>query len=171
LPAHPLYCAHDTGSAFRRSCERKQVAHSQHACRRCCTRGRVSRSAPHGQHVVHFAPASSGSAGSPASGGNCCRLNARIRNEGSVNVLPAIELDVFGAWPDHEYAAVYSANTAHIMSWAGVCAMFSGVGRRCAAPGCLPVGPFNLGWSLHVRQTSNRPWTTLRESDPDMGLA
>lgn len=124
-----------------------------------------------GQHVVHFAPRFERLSWQPSERRELLPgLNARIRSEGCVNVLPAIELDVFGAWPDHEYAAAYSANTAHIMSWPGVCAMFSGVGRRLggAGPFCL-YGPFNLGGRF--TSASNEQFDrALRERDPEMGL-
>ena len=124
-----------------------------------------------GQHVVHFAPGFERLSWQPSERRELLPgLNARIRSEGCVNVLPAIELDVFGAWPDHEYAAAYSANTAHIMSWPGVCAMFSGVGRRLhgGGPFCL-YGPFNIG--DRFTSASNEEFDrALRQRDPDMGL-
>jgi cyclopropane fatty-acyl-phospholipid synthase-like methyltransferase len=124
-----------------------------------------------GQHVVHFAPRFERLSWQPSERRELLPgLNARIRTEGCARVLPAIELDVFGAWPDREYAAVFSANTAHIMSWQGVCAMFSGVGRRLRSGGpfCL-YGPFNIGGRF--TSASNREFDrSLRERDPDMGL-
>ena len=47
-------------------------------------------------------------------------------------------------WPDEPFDGVFSANTCHIMSWAEVEAMFSGVARVLNAGGvfCL-YGPFN----------------------------
>jgi SAM-dependent methyltransferase len=124
-----------------------------------------------GQHVVHFAPCFERLSWQPSERRELLPgLNARIRAEGCSRVLPAIELDVFGAWPDREFAAVYSANTAHIMSWQGVCAMFSGVGRRLrgGAPFCL-YGPFNFGGRF--TSASNEEFDrSLRERNPDMGL-
>jgi SAM-dependent methyltransferase len=124
-----------------------------------------------GQHVVHFAPRFERLSWQPSERRDLLPgLHARIRSEGCVNVLPAIELDVFGVWPDQEYAAAYSANTAHIMSWPGVCAMFSGVGRRLRSGGpfCL-YGPFNIGGRF--TSASNEEFDrSLRERDPGMGL-
>jgi hypothetical protein len=97
-------------------------------------------------------------------------LNARIRREGGPNILPAIELDVAGAWPDHDCVAAYSSNTAHIMSWPAVCAMFSRVGERLLAGGvfCL-YGPFNVGGRYTA--SSNAEFDLqLRRRDPEMGL-
>ena len=46
------------------------------------------------------------------------------------NVLPPLSLDVCNdTWPDTGYDAVFSANTAHIVSWPQVQCLFSGVGE------------------------------------------
>jgi SAM-dependent methyltransferase len=124
-----------------------------------------------GQHIVHFAPHFPRLCWQPSDRPEyLADLNARIRADGPPNILPAIELDVCGAWPDRGYAAVYSSNTAHIMSWAGVCAMFSGVGRRLAGGGafCL-YGPFNVDGS-YTSESNGEFDRALRARDPDMGL-
>ena len=98
-----------------------------------------------GQHLVFFAPHFPHMQWQPS---DCPEylegLFARLEFEGGANTLPPIELDVFGPWPDQVFDAVYSANTAHIMSWDAVCAMFAGLENHLA-PGsvfCL-YGPFN----------------------------
>lgn len=61
------------------------------------------------------------------------------------NVLPPIELDVTKHhWPNQVYDGVFSANTAHIMSWPEVVEMFNGIKRVLKQQGifCL-YGPFN----------------------------
>jgi hypothetical protein len=45
------------------------------------------------------------------------------------NLPPSLMLDVMGPWPDERFDAVFSANTAHIMSEREVGAMFDGVGH------------------------------------------
>jgi SAM-dependent methyltransferase len=157
---------------FAEACERNKAPILSCLQRFLPGRGRVLEiGSGTGQHVVHFAPRFERLSWQPSERRELLPgLNARIRREGCVKVLPAIELDVFGAWPDHQYAAAYSANTAHIMSWQGVCAMFSGVGRRLrgAGPFCL-YGPFNLDGRF--TSASNEQFErTLRERDPDMGL-
>lgn len=124
-----------------------------------------------GQHVVHFAPRFERLSWQPTERReNLAGLNARIRQEAPAQVLPAIELDVFGAWPDHRYAAAYSANSAHILSWAGVCAMFAGVGARLAPGGVFALyGPFNVGGAF-TAPGNERFDAQLREQDPEMGL-
>jgi hypothetical protein len=124
-----------------------------------------------GQHVVHFAPARPRLVWQPTERQEHLEgLNARIRLEGSPNILPAIELDVTGAWPDHHCVAAYSSNTAHIMPWSAVCAMFSGVAGRLMAGGvfCL-YGPFNVGGRYTA--ASNAEFDQqLQQRDPEMGL-
>jgi hypothetical protein len=124
-----------------------------------------------GQHVVHFAPASPPLIWQPTERKeHLDGLNARIRREGGTNILPAIELDVEGVWPDHPCAAAYSANTAHIMSWPAVCAMFFGIGERLSAGGvfCL-YGPFNIA-GRHTAASNAEFDQNLRQRDPEMGL-
>lgn len=71
-------------------------------------------------------------------------IRAWQEESGAVNLLPPIELDVKGAWPLHEYDAVFTANTCHIMGWPEVKAMFEGVGRLLGPRGIFIVyGPFN----------------------------
>lgn len=55
-------------------------------------------------------------------------------------------LDVTGEWPEGAWDAVYSANTAHIMDWPAVEAMFAGVGRSLKPGGLFVLyGPFMRG--------------------------
>jgi SAM-dependent methyltransferase len=124
-----------------------------------------------GQHVVHFAPAFPRLSWQPTEQREHLEgLNARIRLEGPPNVLPAIELDVTGPWPDYCFEAVYSSNTAHIMPWDLVQAMFAGVSARMAPRGifCL-YGPFNVDGEF--TSASNQEFDRqLRERDRAMGL-
>ena len=97
-----------------------------------------------GQHVVFFGPFNDRLSWQPSDlAENLEGLSARIRAEGSLNILPPLALDVVSAWPDKAYDAVYSSNTAHIMDWPAVTAMFAGVGRVLRPGGvfCL-YGPF-----------------------------
>lgn len=73
-------------------------------------------------------------------------------------------------WPRQEYDAVFSANTAHIMSWPSVENMFRGVGRILKPGGvfCL-YGPFNY----HGRYTSDsnaRFDVWLKQRDPESAI-
>jgi cyclopropane fatty-acyl-phospholipid synthase-like methyltransferase len=124
-----------------------------------------------GQHVVHFAPHFPGLSWQPTERGEQLEgLNARIRLQGGRNILPAILLEVEGVWPDRFFEAVYSSNTAHIMCWNEVRAMFSGVGPRLSRDGvfCL-YGPFNVAGCYTA--TSNESFDRqLRQRNPAMGL-
>ena len=86
-----------------------------------------------------------------------------LRGPQAFNVLDA-------AWPVSEVMYVFSANTAHIMSWPEVEAMFAGVGRVLTAGGkyCL-YGPFNRNGRF--TSDSNHDFdATLRARDPAMGI-
>jgi len=74
-------------------------------------------------------------------------IRAWIRDSGLTNVLEPLILDVNStAWPFGTAEAIYTANTAHILSWAAVRAMFAGVGRALAGDGLFVIyGPFNYG--------------------------
>ena len=124
-----------------------------------------------GQHVVFFAPRFPRLGWQPTERGELLAgLNARIRAEGAPNVLPAIELDVGGVWPDRRFASVFSANTAHIMGWPAVCDMVAGIAPRLEPGGAfLLYGPFNVGG--RPTSESNAEFDRqLRARDPEMGL-
>ena len=99
-----------------------------------------------GQHAVYLAPEfpqlvwqTSDIAESHAG------IRAWLEDSGVTNVLPPYALDVSrDEWPDTSYDAVFSANTAHIMSWPQVECLFAGVGKILETAGvfCL-YGPFN----------------------------
>ena len=71
---------------------------------------------------------------------NHAGINQWINDDPAANLLPPIALDVLSDdWPTEHYDAIYSANTAHIMPWNAVAAMFSGIGGRLLSGGvfCL----------------------------------
>lgn len=71
-------------------------------------------------------------------------INAWIDDTKVQNVLPPIALDVLkNEWPERQYDAAYSANTAHIMPWEAVIATFIGLGKVISEQGLyLLYGPF-----------------------------
>jgi len=86
--------------------------------------------------------------------------------------MPApLVLDVFrDQWPAGRFDAVYSANTAHIMSWAGVCAMLKGVARVLEPGGLLLIyGPFSRGGE-QTSESNRRFDRQLRGRDAAMGI-
>ena len=98
-------------------------------------------------------------------------LGQKLVSEGVPSVNPPLPLDVLSSkWPGGKYDAVYSANTAHIMPWPAVCAMFAGAGDNLAASGlfCL-YGPFNVGGRF--TSPGNEVFDAeLRARNPEMGI-
>jgi Protein of unknown function (DUF938) len=87
------------------------------------------------------------------------------------NAPDPVRLDVRSpVWPVSGIQYVFSANTAHIMSWPEVEAMFAGVSRSLRERGvfCL-YGPFNRDGKF--TSDSNREFDeSLRARDPNMGI-
>lgn len=93
-----------------------------------------------------------------------------LEEAGLPNLPPPIALDVLGDWPPLEVDAIFSANTAHIMSETAVAALFRGIGARLAPGGVFALyGPFNEGGRF--TSDSNRRFDAyLRARDPNMGV-
>jgi len=86
------------------------------------------------------------------------------------NLLPPLPLDVNGAWPATRFDAVFSANSAHIMSDATVAAMFRGVPRVLEAGGVFALyGPFNYG-GAYTSESNARFDDWLKARDPQSGI-
>lgn len=102
---------------------------------------------------------------------NHAGIAAWMAQQPAANLRGPLELDVGRRpWPLARADAVFSANTAHIMSWLDVCAMFSGVAALLPADGlfCL-YGPFNVGGRF--TSESNRAFHhSLRGRWPHMGI-
>jgi len=157
---------------FSEACERNRKPILESLGRVFPTRGRVLEiGSCTGQHLVFFAPSFPEIYWQPSDQLEYLEgLSARISLEGSPNILEVIELDVTKDWPGQDFDAVYSSNTAHIMGWESVCAMFKGVGN-CLLPGgvfCL-YGPFNEGGRF--TSASNEEFDrSLRARDPVQGI-
>ncbi|MDO8862369.1 DUF938 domain-containing protein [Haliea sp. E1-2-M8] len=95
----------------------------------------------------------------------------RLREAGLANILPPLALDVAANdWPLAAADAAFSANTAHIMGWPEVQAMFLGLAAALpfGAPFCL-YGPFN--YAGNFTSDSNRVFDEqLRSRAPHMGI-
>lgn len=86
------------------------------------------------------------------------------------NLPPTLPLNVLGRWPEKPFDAVYSANTAHIMSEREVAAMFAGVGSVLVEGGYFALyGPFNIGGRF-TSESNARFDAMLRSRDPEMGI-
>lgn len=101
---------------------------------------------------------------------NHAAIRAWIADSRLSNVLPPISLDVASADISSSYDAVYSANTAHIMSFDEVVRMFSLVGRTLRRGGvfCL-YGPLRRFGKFNT-ESNARFDASLRARDPTMGI-
>jgi len=98
-------------------------------------------------------------------------IQAWIDDAGLGNVHPPLALDVrHDPWPVESFDGVFSANTAHIMGWPEVEAMFAGIGRVLAPGGrfCL-YGPFNYGGKF-TSASNARFDQWLKARDPNSGV-
>jgi cyclopropane fatty-acyl-phospholipid synthase-like methyltransferase len=125
-----------------------------------------------GQHAVFFTRKMSGLLWQPTDRiENLSGLEACFDAEGNKNILPLLRLDVLqDPWPAHCYDAAFSANTAHIMPWEAVVAMFAGVAAHLATGSrfCL-YGPFNI--DNNFTSESNAQFDAhLRAEDSKMGI-
>jgi cyclopropane fatty-acyl-phospholipid synthase-like methyltransferase len=87
------------------------------------------------------------------------------------NVLPPLALDVAERpWPTVAADAVFSANTAHIVSWRHVESLFAGVGELLSAGGvfCL-YGPFRYR-GRHTSESNARFDAWLKARDHASGV-
>ncbi len=124
-----------------------------------------------GQHAVFFAAALPHLIWQTS---DCARnlpgIRAWLDEAALPNLPPSLMLDVMGPWPDERFDAVFSANTAHIMSEPEVGAMFDGVGRILAEGGYFTLyGPFNIG-GRYTSESNARFDAMLRSRDPSMGI-
>ena len=99
-------------------------------------------------------------------------INAWLESSALANVRPPLELDVRApvCLSPASFDAVFSANTAHIMSLRAVQAMFSLVGDVLRADGvfCL-YGPFRIDGACNT--ASNEAFDrSLRAESPQMGI-
>ena len=84
--------------------------------------------------------------------------------------MEPIELDVDKPWPPVDADAVFSANTAHIMSWPQVERMFEGVARVLPGGGIFALyGPFHSG-GRPTSESNARFDAMLRRRDPASGV-
>lgn len=125
-----------------------------------------------GQHAVYFAAHLPHLAWQPSDlPANHPGIRAWIADAKLPNLRPPLALDVHAPdWPVRSVDAVFSANTAHIMAWDGVVAMFAGVGRVLAPDGTFVLyGPFKYGGE-HTSPSNARFDVSLRSRDPSSGI-
>ena len=94
-----------------------------------------------------------------------------VEEAGLDNLRLPIELDVkTDPWPIDKTQAIFSANTAHIMSWPMVNDFVTGVGRVLDADGFFFLyGPFNYGGSYSSESNASfDQW--LKHRDPESAI-
>ncbi|MBL4851627.1 MAG: DUF938 domain-containing protein [Gammaproteobacteria bacterium] len=125
-----------------------------------------------GQHAVHMASALPHLTWQPTDRGETLPSIEAYRQQSSLNnINPALTLDVFDTpWSVAKAEGVFSANTAHIMSWLAVTAMFSGV-AGVLQPGCYfcLYGPFNYQGEF-TSEGNIRLDAWARSIDPESGI-
>lgn len=125
-----------------------------------------------GQHAAFFAESMPWLQWQPSDRAeNLPGIEAWRTGAGLANLRAPLVLDVeVQPWPVTEAAAVFSANTAHIMSWPAVEAFFAGVGALLPPGGvfCL-YGPFN--YDGRFTSPSNEQFDAwLRQRDARSGI-
>ncbi len=98
-------------------------------------------------------------------------ISAWLVEAGLANTRGPLPLNVTDAtWPLDSVDAVFSANTAHIMSWPEVEAMIAGVGRVLVDQGVFALyGPFNYG-GAYTSASNARFDAWLKARDPASGV-
>ena len=97
-----------------------------------------------GQHAVHFAVALPHLVWQTSDVvANLAGIRQWLADAALPNTPAPLEFDIDGAWPGGPYDAVFSANTLHIMGWAQVQKLFTGLPALLVGGGLLTVyGPF-----------------------------
>jgi len=125
-----------------------------------------------GQHAVYFAPRLPHVLWMTADlAENHPGILMWIEEFPAPNLVPPVDLDMGQpSWPLEDVDAVFSANTAHIVHWPDVEAMFAGVARLLQPGGVFALyGPFNYGGNF-TSDSNARFDASLRARDPGMGI-
>lgn len=98
-------------------------------------------------------------------------IRAWIEEAGLPNLSPPFALEVTGGpWPEDRFDAIFSANTAHIMSETEVAAMLRGLPKVLTLGGTFALyGPFNYG-GRYTSESNARFDTWLKANDPRSGI-
>jgi SAM-dependent methyltransferase len=125
-----------------------------------------------GQHAVFFAARLPHLIWQPSDRReNHAGIRLWMDDAGLDNVRAPLDLDVtVRPWPIAAAEAVFSANTAHIMSWPTVERFVAGIGAVLEPGGvfCL-YGPFNYG-GTYTSESNARFDEMLRQRDPESAI-
>ena len=125
-----------------------------------------------GQHAVYFADHLRSVSWQPSDvAANLAGIEGWVRESGLSNVAMPLQLNVADACQlDENYDAVYSANTAHIMSEQNVRQMMAIVaGLLNGAGRLLLYGPFRIDGAF-TSESNARFDESLRQQNPKMGI-
>jgi len=125
-----------------------------------------------GQHAVYFARQLPHLFWQPSElAENLPGIHAWLAEAGLPNVAPPLLLDVERQpWPDSAADVVFSATTAHIISWSQVESLFAGIGALLPAGGVFALyGPFNYGGRF-TSDSNARFDQWLKARDPLSGV-
>jgi len=124
-----------------------------------------------GQHAVHFSEHLRQLLWQPSDcAENLPGIELWLSQCSSPNLLPAVELDVTQAdWPSG-FDAVFTANTAHIMSWEIASQMVQSVGRGLPESGVFAIyGPFKYQGN-YTSESNARFDLWLKEQGEERGI-
>ena len=126
-----------------------------------------------GQHAVFFAEQFANTVWQTSDrSNNHNSINAWIKSSKQSNILSPLLLDVNdrAAWPSIKYDIVYTANTAHIMSWQEVQLMIELASVVLKPQGYFVLyGPFNKNYQF--TSDSNKQFDAyLKAQDNKMGI-
>jgi len=124
-----------------------------------------------GQHAVFFASKLPHLLWQPSEQAeNISGILQWLEDYPSNNIQSPITLNVNETWPANAYDGVFSANTAHIMSWQEVICFFKGVGESLESGGtfCL-YGPFNYNKNF-TSESNARFDQWLKDQSPLRGI-
>lgn len=124
-----------------------------------------------GQHAVAFACALPAVHWQTSERPESLQSLAQRIDQEAPRLPPPLSLDVQkGPWPAEQYDVVFTANTAHIMSWAGVCAMMKGVAEMLKPDGSMLIyGPFTQN-GQHNAYSNELFDRQLRAADSRQGI-
>jgi cyclopropane fatty-acyl-phospholipid synthase-like methyltransferase len=125
-----------------------------------------------GQHAVYFAPRLPHLEWYTSDlAENLAGIRLWIEEQPCENLFPPTALDVSASdWPIVDFDAVFSANTAHIMHWPDVEAMFRGVAFYLPFRGRFALyGPISYH-GMHTSESNVRFDQSLRARDSKMGI-
>jgi SAM-dependent methyltransferase len=111
-----------------------------------------------GEHAVYFAKRYPRARWQPTDrdADALASIDAWREEQGLENVLPALRLDVEGAWPDGQYDLIFCANMIHIAPWSATLGLMRGAGLTLRPRGVMVTyGPYRVN-GQHTSPSNER---------------